>query len=81
MCIRDSASPVRSEAGGAPSSPNFLSSWMLRKGGQAQRQSKEEQLKRREAELLAMRERSRAVLQKRSQILAHEKHRGPSPTP
>ena len=55
---------------------------MLRKGGQAQRQSKEEQLKRREAELLAMRERSRAVLQKRSQILAHEKRSGGmSPTP
>ncbi|WFC96127.1 centractin- actin- protein of the dynactin complex [Malassezia brasiliensis] len=75
------ASPARSETSGAPASPHFLSSWVLRKGGQAQRQSKEEQLKRREAELLAMRERSRAVLQKRSQILGNDQHRGISPTP
>lgn len=60
--------PIASTNRGHSPSTGFLSSWKSRKSNNTPRQSKEEQLKRREAELLAMRERSRAVLQKRTQL-------------
>lgn len=69
--VSKAAAHARGDASAAPS--GFLSSWMHRKSHGGPRQSKEEQLKRREAELLAMRSRSRAVLQKRSQLLADER--------
>ncbi|WFC99674.1 non-specific serine/threonine protein kinase [Malassezia yamatoensis] len=56
----------------SPSASGGLASWVLRKSANTQRQSKQEKLKKREAELLAMRERSRAVLLKRSELLASE---------
>ncbi|WFD43943.1 non-specific serine/threonine protein kinase [Malassezia psittaci] len=61
---------VQQASTSSSSASGGLASWVLRKSASAQRQSKQEKLKKREAELLAMRERSRAVLHKRSQLLA-----------
>lgn len=69
----DEAPPSQSTPHTGSPTIGFLGAWKSRKNAGAQRQSKEAQLKRREAELIAMRERSRAVLQKRTQLYSHER--------